>query len=1245
MAETLKIQKKSRKFLKIFAGFIIFLFVLIIIAYNYFTSAGFVKNKILPKVGESVNREISVGDIVLKPFSRFEASEFKITNPKKKNEPALLSFKSFSTHYKLFSFISGNPNIESLEIVEPKINVVIYYDGSTSLDGMSNGEKKAQPEKKSSGKTELPDFKLGSIIVKNGEIKITQLDKKNEIVKEVSVRQINYTLKDFEPSKDASMSMSLAFAMLDKSVDTNITDGKLELSTKLFVDKALTSIRLNNDFKVGGMKGVLKGQNAGDYSVVSKININTKDDSIELNPCSVVFNKGAVVGGKIRAAGKYNTKKGEGEFDFNVENIDKTFLNVAASGIKKMDFRDTSINQSAKIKVSENGKKILIDNTLDIAKLSIYAPEISSSPTPEMDLALKQNIDYDGAKNTVKVGCFDIKAIQSGKTIVDGNLSEPLSIDLGNLQKGKSSAPPISYNFNVNNLDLPQFQAMIPLPSGTRLDSALLNTAVTIAFENNGNDIKLDGSVDLLNLKGKAAGTNIPRMDIRVKLDTDFMNMSALRINEANVSIAEENKQPNNINLAGSCDIKSGDIALSLNMKDLALRSLQGFVPLKDIVITRGDLSGDFNIKGEKQFSRISLDNSFSLKNFSASVSGKQVRDLTLDGKLKSGVKDLSDVDLEILEVKAFALSKDAMDMKVSGKVNSKNGEGNLKIDKFAVNDNIFLSVSDFLPPDVKINSMKFDCDANIALKDKFTDITANSNFNLANLSCEAAGKKINGLSLEGKINKNIKNSTELNINNLEVAFKSGGKDAGSVALKGKINNDAGEGNIQIDTKDINENLINTVSGLIPEGLKLKTVNVSYTSKVDFKNKFADINTNGNLSVKNLDIEDEKTKSPVVPKIDVEVKHDVAVGNPKTEIKDLTLTLSAKNKQPESITLKGDVLQGKTKDSPMTIKMNVNSASLTIDNYLGEVKKDEKTAEKKPSEEPQVKKEEKELEPLDLDFIDFTGNIDMKSIIYKKIKITDLKIDPTLKKSIFEIKNLTLKMNEAPANAKIKAALNVPGWNYSLSSQLTKLDVTPVLESFAPQYKEKVTGKATGNIELSGQGVTQANLEKNLAGTIKGDLTDGEIAYVNILNSLADLLKMEELKKISFFKSEMDILIEKGKLNINKMDFIGNIETLGVRGWVGLNQTLELYLTLGVGQSLTTKLKDIQYLKDIVEVKDKFTMIPVPIGVGGTLDKPKMSLELKAAVKDTGKKVIKDLFMDQLNKQLDKKSDKKSDKK
>ncbi|UCG94682.1 MAG: AsmA family protein, partial [Candidatus Aerophobus sp.] len=346
-------------------------------------------------------------------------------------------------------------------------------------------------------------------------------------------------------------------------------------------------------------------------------------------------------------------------------------------------------------------------------------------------------------------------------------------------------------------------------------------------------------------------------------------------------------------------------------------------------------------------------------------------------------------------------------------------------------------------------------------------------------------------------------------------------------------------------------------------------------------------------------------------------------------VKEVTLNVAPKGKPKEKLVIKGEILREKGKRSKFELLAN----RITVDNFLPFIPTSATEKKSKIPKEEKVSGPAKELSPLDLTDIELEGIVDIKALTYKKLSITDLRLNTSVADNIIDVKDIKMKINNADFITRAKVKVDVPGWQYSLATNLKQLNMAPVVDSFAPQIKDKMEGITNLTMEIKGQGTLPHNLQQHLKGKITGERMDGKIGAIPILTALAEVTQIPELEELRFFKGIYDLNIDQGKININKLDFQGKIERLVVRGWVGLDEKIDLSLQVALAPPLNRKLKELRYIGELLTDAEGYTELPVPVGMTGTFSRPKPSLKLKSVMKEKGKELLEDLLRRELLKE------------
>lgn len=131
-----------KTFLKILAGILVVLIVVIIGLNIYFTDER-LKNTIMPYVNEAVGREVQVETMTITFFRTFPRPGISIQQmhvPGEAGEDTVLALDELVMGIELFPLFGNRLNITEIRIDRPRFTYIIYEDGSTNLDFLTERE-------------------------------------------------------------------------------------------------------------------------------------------------------------------------------------------------------------------------------------------------------------------------------------------------------------------------------------------------------------------------------------------------------------------------------------------------------------------------------------------------------------------------------------------------------------------------------------------------------------------------------------------------------------------------------------------------------------------------------------------------------------------------------------------------------------------------------------------------------------------------------------------------------------------------------------------------------------------------------------------------------------------------------------------------------------------------------------------------------------------------------------------------
>lgn len=724
-----KPKSGKRKILKWSGIFIIVMAVLIAGIYLYIGSGHFIRTFVFPRVESRTSRQISAEGISFSPLSSISMKNFTMSDPAKPGDVPLLKVSSFAMNYNGFSFLTGKPTVNSLNVNDPEVNLLVYQDGSTNLEGIGGKQLAAgQPApQKEGGKqpSRLPDFLLKNLDVTGGNLNITQMNNEGDITSRFSLKNMNASVENLTPGEESRMSFNASLSMEDKQNQTSVENADVQVKNVMTLSKDLSKIVVDAEADVTNFKGQFKGNNVEGYRLTSTLDLNKEDQKVNLSPLSVIFKRGSETAARLHAEGNYNPEQGGGRFNLEVTDIDRTLLNLAGSGAGNVDFRNTTVNYRADMTISEGGVKKEISGILDMNNFSVLAPQISNQPTEEMNLSVAHQTIMDN--QTVTIPKLDISAVKQGRKVITGNLQQPLTIDLAAMDKQASEAPPVIYDLKADRLDLVPFLILAPMPEGTSIKNAVLDSDVTINVKGAGQNIGIDGNAKLAGLSGTIQNFDVPPTDLTSSVKMDVSRLSEISIRNLDFGMIRNGEKKNQGSMNGSVNINQGTGKLNITSLNLDMPSLQPFLPADMLTFKSGQISATANIGLNDQFSSLDLKGHADVKNLAALVqqeagstmfefNGKTSLDVSYDQSGKLNVKTA--------EMAMSERGQPGGKVSLSGNLDMPKGEGMFNLNATDVSEKAFQSIVSSRLEDYELTSLNLSGNQKININNGYKNLT-----------------------------------------------------------------------------------------------------------------------------------------------------------------------------------------------------------------------------------------------------------------------------------------------------------------------------------------------------------------------------------------------------------------------------------------------------------------------------------------------------------------------------------------
>lgn len=403
--------------------------------------------------------------------------------------------------------------------------------------------------------------------------------------------------------------------------------------------------------------------------------------------------------------------------------------------------------------------------------------------------------------------------------------------------------------------------------------------------------------------------------------------------------------------------------------------------------------------------------------------------------------------------------------------------------------------------------------------------------------------------------------------------------------------------------------------------------------------KYDDVDIKGYLSLTDGKFATDMVKDEIViDKFNLDFSQKYAHLLTMLKIGRNDLTADGKLENFIGYVLRDDVIQG---------SLDVKSKYLNINDFMGET--EETPAPAEDGAETQGT-EETALSVVEIPAnIDFTLNLDVAQLIFDNIDMQKVSGKVEIKEQALDMKSL--KMTALGGDMKVAGKYivqNPQKPEVDLGLEIKNVDVKKTAETFLTIQKLfPIIEHTSGTISLDFD--VQSYLDQAMSPDLNTLNATGKISSpgikiegLEVLNKLADALKMEKLRKISVDKFNLSFKCENGRVITSPFDMkTGNIKAT-VSGSTGLDETIDYLIDAKIPRSeFGDGANDFinQYTGNIlgtginVKIPD---VLDVPIKIGGTFKNPTINL---SGIGNIGKDIFDDLLdqgKDKINEQIDK---------
>jgi AsmA protein len=151
-------MKKIIKIIGVLAALLVLVGVGLLIAAKILITPERVRQVVIPRAEEQLNRPVSIGDIDVRLFSGIVISDFRVGS---KDEPEdFVSAKSLILRYQFWPLLRGSVIVDEVRLISPDIRVVRNEDGTFNFSDLLDAEERPEPVVVEDDETDGPPLDL-----------------------------------------------------------------------------------------------------------------------------------------------------------------------------------------------------------------------------------------------------------------------------------------------------------------------------------------------------------------------------------------------------------------------------------------------------------------------------------------------------------------------------------------------------------------------------------------------------------------------------------------------------------------------------------------------------------------------------------------------------------------------------------------------------------------------------------------------------------------------------------------------------------------------------------------------------------------------------------------------------------------------------------------------------------------------------------------------------------------------------